>query len=394
MGSARMRRRASAASAAALLLGAWFAPGDAGESRAQTAVAECEGAEQIELGCYKRRYRAMTSADGPRAAIRDLRAHAARVGYLRSACHQLMHVIGRQAGREDGLRSFAEGDDTCSSGFYHGIVEAVMRDTGASALERDPAGVCAPFRDSEPQGMAHYNCVHGMGHGFMDVYGGDVFRSLDGCDELDTHWERHHCEGGVFMENLTSMTRSRSPPGHLRPEQPLYPCTAVAARYKHECYMKQTAYALFVRDDDFSAVFALCAASPDLRFRADCYEGLGGDASIHSSKYLTGRGAARRGTLALCRLGLSRAARRGCVVGAITVIVRDGASQATGAVEFCTALRDRGLRAACSRAHLATVRDLTNGRGGDQQAELGTHGPAGLCRLADRLEKGDRRESG
>ena len=43
--------------------------------------------------------------------------------------------------------------------------------------------------------------------------------------------------------------------------------------------MKQTAYALFVRDDDFGAVFELCAASPDVAFRPDCYQGLGGDAS-------------------------------------------------------------------------------------------------------------------
>src|SRR4051812_31185886 len=301
-----MRRSAGAVVAGALLRGAWFAPGGAGEARAQPAVAACAGAERIDLACYKRGYRALTIADGPRVATLDLRERAAEVGYLRAACHQLMHVIGREAGREAGLRAFAGGDETCSSGFYHGVVEAVMRNTGASALERDPTSVCAPFRDSEPRGMAHYNCVHGMGHGFMDVYGGDVFRSLEGCDELAAHWERHHCEGGVFMENLTAMTRARSPPGHLRPEQPLYPCTAVAARYKHECYMKQTAYALFVRDDDFRAVFALCAASPDLRFRADCYEGLGGDASIHASKYLTGPGATRRGTVALCRLAPSR----------------------------------------------------------------------------------------
>jgi hypothetical protein len=154
--------------------------------------------------------------------------------------------------------------------------------------------------------------------------------------------------------------------------------------------MKQTAYALFVRDDDFGAVFAMCAASPDVRFRPDCYQGLGGDASIHSSKYLTGAAATRRATRALCRLGPDRGARRGCVVGAVTVIVRDGASQATGAVAFCGSLRDRGLRAVCARAHLTTVQDLTSDAGGGRRAGLETHSPALICRFADKLETHDR----
>src|SRR4051794_29852574 len=214
----------------------------------------------------------MTIAHGPRAAIRDLRERATKVGYLRAACHQLMHGIGREAGGAAGIGAFGKGDDSCSSGFFHGVVEAVMSRAGARSLARDATGVCSPFRDAEPHGMANYNCVHGMGHGFMDVNDGDVFRSLDGCGRLRDAWERRHCEGGVFMENLTAMTKARSPPGKLRPDEPLYPCTAVAARYKHECYMKQTAYALFVRDDDFHAVFRLCARSPDVAFRLDCYE--------------------------------------------------------------------------------------------------------------------------
>jgi hypothetical protein len=356
-------------------------------------VPDCRGADALDFGCYQRRYRAMTATRGANAAIRDLNARSTRLGYLRAACHQLMHGIGRDTGRRLGIRAFAQGDESCSSGFYHGVVEAVMTRTGAARVERDPSGVCAPFRDRESHGMAHYNCVHGMGHGFMDVYAGDVFRSLEGCGELPDSWERHHCEGGVFMENLTAMTKQRHPPGHLRPEQSLYPCTAVAARYKHECYMKQTAYALFVRDYDFGAVFAMCAASPDVRFRPDCYQGLGGDASIQASKYVTGAAAVRRATLALCRLGHDRAARRNCVVGAVTVIVRDGASRNADPVAFCGSLREPGLRAACSGAHLKTVQDLTSNRGARRAAaDPGGHdSPTVMCKFADRLETASTR---
>jgi hypothetical protein len=156
--------------------------------------------------------------------------------------------------------------------------------------------------------------------------------------------------------------------------------------------MKQTAYALFVRDNDFAAVFRMCAASPDVAFRDDCEQGLGGDASIRASKYVTGAAARRSAVRTLCRLGRDRAARRNCVVGAVTVIVRDGASQAANPVALCASFREGELRAACARAHLETVQRLT--REPDRRQELADsrgHSPQLLCRNAERLEAASTR---
>src|SRR5215210_5240823 len=83
---------------AAFLLAAFrLAPGGAGESPAAAAIANCTGGESLDFGCYQRRYRAMAIVHGPRAAVRDLSARSTRVGYLRAACHQLMHGIGRES---------------------------------------------------------------------------------------------------------------------------------------------------------------------------------------------------------------------------------------------------------------------------------------------------------
>lgn len=359
---------------------------DGGRAAVPGAIEQCDGAGAIDFGCYERRYRALAAAHGPGAAISDLRERAVRVGYVRAACHQLMHGIGRDAGRRRGIEAFDQGDDTCSSGFFHGVVEAVMARIGARRIDAAGTGVCALFRAREARGFATYNCIHGMGHGFMDVYGGDVFRSLRGCEGLPGRWERDHCVGGVFMENLTARHHAGRPARHLRPKQPLYPCTAVAPRYKHECYMKQTAYALYVRDYDFGAVFEMCAASPDVSFRGDCFQGLGGDASIHSSKYVLGATARRAATRALCDLGPDRTARRNCIVGAITVIVRDGAPQAMEPAAFCTSIRATGLRVACARAHARTVRSLT-ASGASPGNETGAGiAPRLLCRLDEKEE--------
>jgi hypothetical protein len=347
-------------------------------------IPACEGAQSIDFVCYQRRYRALGVAAGPRAAARDLVGRATRVGYVRVACHQLMHGIGRDAGRRAGLRAFRQGDESCSSGFYHGVVEAVMARMGAAVVERDPARVCAPFRRRVRYGLAHYNCVHGMGHGFMGVFRSDVFRSLDACGALRDRWERDQCVGGVFMENLTALGNARRPSRALRPEQPLYPCTAVAARYKHECYMKQTAYALLVRGNDFGAVFRLCAKSPDVAFREDCYQGLGGDASIVASKYVTGATLERATTRELCRLGPTPTARRHCVIGAVTVIVRDGASRAANPLAFCTGFGEIDLQSACSHAHLKIVQEFA--RQPAAGAQVRGRSPRFICTLAGALE--------
>jgi hypothetical protein len=378
------RYLAPAAVFAVLVAGGPAAVELARDAEAVSEVPACSGAESVDLDCYRRRYRVLTARAGPRAAIHDLVRRARRLPYLRAACHRLMHGIGRSAGRRSGLRAFAEGDDSCSSGFYHGVVEAVMAARGLAAVKRDPASVCAPFRRHGHHRLAHYNCVHGMGHGFMALLRSNVFRSLDACDALAEGWERSHCFGGVFMENLTALSNPRRPSRNLDPERPLYPCTAVAARFKHECYMKQTAYALLVRNDDFRAVFRLCERSPDVRFRDDCYDGLGGDAAIMSSKYVTGAARKRATTRAVCRMGPTTTARRHCVVGAMTVTVRDGASQTSDPVAFCSGFRERYLHAACSRAHLDIVQKLTGRRRSTWKDESDT--PRLLCRHAAALE--------
>jgi hypothetical protein len=394
VGRARTLGLVGAALTAVLVpLTAFSAGPGARESRGPPAIVECAGADAIDFGCYQRRYHAMVAGKGARAAIRDLSERSTRVGYVRAACHQLMHGIGRDAGARYGIRAFRDGAESCSSGFYHGVVEAVMHRIGAAEIARDASRVCTSFRERGRHGMAHYNCVHGMGHGFMELYASDVFRSLRACGMLPDRWEQRHCEGGVFMENLTASADPKRP-SDLRPDQPLYPCTAVARRYKHDCYMKQTAYALSVRGDDFGAVFALCAASPDVAFRPDCYQGVGGDASIRASKYITGARATRAATRRLCRRGPGRAARRNCVIGAVTVIVRDGASQAANPVAFCAAFGEADLRAACARAHLQTVRALATDL--DQRlskVEFGGHSPRLLCEAADRLEATSARTS-
>jgi hypothetical protein len=331
-------------------------------ARSTTPVPACSGSHSLEFGCLAGRYEALTRVSGVSAALADLDTRRATSGYVRGVCHQLTHVVGRTAGALDGGAAFTKGSDVCASGYYHGVIEAVMMGIGAEQMLGRAHAVCAEHRQRNRHSYLHYNCVHGMGHGFMAVFESDVFKSLPGCDALPDAWEQHHCYGGVFMENLTAAGNPSRRSKQLRPDEPLYPCTAVPARYKEECYVKQTAYALHVRNDDFAAVFTLCWKDADPDFRFACYEGIGGDATIMSSKYVSGVPAQVATVRQLCLLGPDDDARSHCVAGAVTTIARDLAGDDRKARALCAALDDAHLAVVCERTREAASRGVPTPR--------------------------------
>jgi hypothetical protein len=310
-------------------------------------IPECEGARALDTGCLSDRYEALTRTRGAETALAELDLLSGQSGFVGAACHQLTHVVGRTAGELNGLTAFTSGSEMCASGYYHGVVEAVMQRIDAEEGPDQVATVCDCFRAQDPFSFPHYNCVHGMGHGFMGIFQSDVFRSLEGCDGLVDPWEQQHCFSGVFMENLTAITHLSRPSIELRPDAPLYPCTAVAVGYKHECYLKQTAYALYVNHNDFGAVFRLCRDVADFDFRAVCEQGLGGDAAIFSSKFVTGELARAATVRQLCLLGADDEARANCVVGAVTTGIRDLSGDDAQARSLCAALQDLELATVC-----------------------------------------------
>jgi hypothetical protein len=245
----------------------------------------------------------------------------------------------------------------CASGYYHGVLQAVMERRGARGSVRDAAAICEATRSAGRRSAEHYNCVHGMGHGYMEVFSSRVSDSLHGCQALRDRWERDECSGGVFMENVTAIDHPRRPSRSLRAEHPLYPCTAVAPRYWEQCFDWQITYALYVNDSDFGAVFALCAATT-AGAREPCYRGLGGDA-LQQSKFVTSPPARRATIRRLCALGPDRVARRACIAGAVRNMYRDYADGDVQARALCASMpRGGALRASCRRDLALTRRQV------------------------------------
>jgi hypothetical protein len=285
-------------------------------------AATCHGKSAIDLACQRHRYAAIVRRSGVNPAFAELKRGYRREGFLRAACHPIVHAIGHAAVDRYGslAKAYARGDSFCSAGYFHGATERIIQKAGQDRLTARANRLCADLGGHGRRSIYHRNCAHGLGHGFMLVEAYDVRRSLLTCDALRDGWERRSCYGGVFMENVMSLGTTRRRRKYLRPDDPLYPCPALARRYREMCYQKQTGYALFVRDDDFSAVFELCGAVATA-FRSACNRGLGTNVAVYHLKRLFRDRQRTARTAATCMAGPNGAARTDCLRGAVRALI-------------------------------------------------------------------------
>jgi hypothetical protein len=311
------------------------------------------GAAASDFSCHKGFYQAVVKQQGVKAAFTDLKQRFTTNDFIRAQCHQVTHVIGRAAGEQsaDVASAYRQGDDFCSSGYYHGVMEAIVGRTGEEALVKSADNICAGVRQgNQKYSLTHHNCTHGMGHGFMALQGDELHASLAMCDYLHDPWERESCLGGVFMENVMASFNSFHNTKYLRADQPMYPCNAVETTYKNSCYFNQTSYALKVVNYDFSKVFSLCKQAEQL-YHATCYQSLGRDASGNSQSDITK-------TRQTCMLGSDYEAQSNCIIGAVKDIIwyNNGIAQGNA---FCGTLLTH-LQSVCLSTGKEYYKTFTN----------------------------------
>lgn len=307
---------------------------------AASAVVVCDGQKANDFKCWQQRFEAMVENDSPKVALADAEAAYKTVGYVKTNCHQLAHVIGRAGAAKYGdvSRAYLQGDDFCWSGYYHGVIEAVAKKIGTEGILADINGICKTLRQQREYSFDHYNCVHGLGHGLMAVMNNNLFTALKGCDKLDSSWQQESCFSGVFMENVMSEFNPGTRSDYLKADDPLYPCTAVESRYKQQCYLMQTSHALVVVNRDYNKVFELCS-TVGAPFSQTCYESLGRDISGNSSSDITF-------TNQWCMQGPSEEARRHCIIGAVKDFISYFHDDRQGS-ELCASLNSASIKQTC-----------------------------------------------
>ncbi len=139
----------------------------------------CQGSAES-LPCLQQRYQTATLNQGVPRAFAILKAAYTVDAAVRADCHQLAHVIGRAAAdiAKTVDQAYAQGDNFCWSGYYHGVMESIVTRAGATKLAVLLPTICASIKAQKPYTFYHYNCVHGLGHGIMDVTASNLFASL------------------------------------------------------------------------------------------------------------------------------------------------------------------------------------------------------------------------
>jgi hypothetical protein len=300
----------------------------------------CSGALASDYACYQKRYQNLVHDSGVESAFVELKDESTKNKYVLANCHQLTHVIGRAAADLYGdlPNTYSHGDEFCGAGYYHGAIETMAQKIGGHKILDEANGFCADFREGQKYSYLHRNCVHGLGHGFMYVQQDELFDSLKACDTLADVWEKEHCYGGVFMQNIMEDTPDH-PSKYLKVDQPLYPCTDVETKYKTICYKRQTPYLLKTQDRSFAKVFELCATVEDA-FRPACYQGTGWEAGLLSTR-TTETGSTRM----LCTQGGDYEAQSNCAIGAVSLLAQFYNSD-TQAKTFCQSFEEN-LRTFC-----------------------------------------------
>jgi hypothetical protein len=299
---------------------------------------KCDG-DMEDTACLEKTYQTYTEKKGVAAAFVKLESAYNTDPAVRANCHLLAHDIGRTEADSVGNldKAYAQGNNFCWSGYYHGVMESIVSRVGAKNLPKDLPTICASIMKSQPYSFYAFNCVHGLGHGIMDVTDSNLFASLKLCDRLSGDWQQESCYGGVFMENEMDEVNDDHHTDYLKAGQPMYPCTAVANQYKGQCYLMQTSHALRVSNESFATVFKECGAVQQ-PFRDDCYQSLGRDSSGNSNSTVGP-------TVANCMLGQDSDAQENCIIGAVKDFISYYHSD-TQADQLCKAL-DPSLQSVC-----------------------------------------------
>ena len=253
------------------------------------------------MDCYDGFLVPLVAARGVRTALGTLDVLGTRDAQLRTDGHVYAHAIGITAGRAaraDVGRAFASCTEIFQSGCYHGVIQAYFEDV--RAVDTSAAnGLCSAFRSPAADQWLRFQCVHGMGHGFMMVYDHDLPRALAGCDLLSEGWDRESCYGGAFMENVVNATAPHHAPNVLHshvaahhhnaappfkaldPSDLQYPCSIMAQRYLVACYNMQTSVMMFFTHGDMAVTARSCLAAPQ-PLRPVCFQGMGREVSAWS----------------------------------------------------------------------------------------------------------------
>ena len=234
--------------------------------------------------------------EGAARALQRLESLARTDTSYRDMGHVVAHALGRfvVAQREGDPAVYADCREVFQAGCNHGVMEGYF----ASPRAAQPAAVAPRALDSlcvritRPAAarLVSLECAHGMGHGLVTRYRGDVPQALGACDHLRQRDARDECHDGVFMENAVRGTTSadmrvgdaavragaasREQPPLVRRGDLTFPCSEIAEQYRASCWKYQAVIIVEETRGDRTRTLDACGRAPDA-YQDECYFGIG-----------------------------------------------------------------------------------------------------------------------
>jgi hypothetical protein len=255
-------------------------------------------------------------------------------------CHLQAHKAGRFAYRIYSTEAFRSIASECHAGGFHGAVEAYFKERGTAHLADDVKVICR----SELNPFFSHQCMHGIGHGLMAATNYDLPHALESCNLLK-EWQAS-CWTGVFMENIVGGLGGHeghqeghgASARHYVNEDPHYPCTIVAEKYKSSCYFLQPSRMMQLFGPNFARIASACADAP-MPHRRICFESMGREVGGMSRDRPTD-------AIRFCTNAPEGELRIGCLIGAVQDAFWDPSGQ-DNVVNFCKLLKAKDERDAC-----------------------------------------------
>jgi hypothetical protein len=317
-----------------------------------TEFADCNG----EGTCLEQAFGNLAYGAGPKPAMRLFAERMSTDPAVEADCHRIAHTIGSAALarlRGDVPAAFAQGDSTCWSGYYHGILERSFVGVRTQGQLINVARNVCESPDLRRNLWLAYQCVHGLGHGLMIQTAYDLPFSLHVCDRLRTQWDQTSCTGGIYMENVNAAngTVYGAKTRWLKDSDLVYPCNApVSKGHRLYCYLMVTSRILAANGFDWKATARMCARV-DKAWVSTCFQSYGRDAD----------GFTRQNPKRVVRLcGLAGRFASDCIYGA----ARDMTSNYSGGTR--TAVLCRSERRASAGSERSWARCMRTPRHGDR----------------------------
>jgi hypothetical protein len=198
------------------------------------------------------------------------------------SCHHEGHHLGMWL--YDYLRHLNEALNhatlLCGGSVYHGIFQSYF---GGEQFDHDVdrnqikiAHLC-PMGQQNVNWLQERDCIHGIGHGLLELYNYNTTAAVDRCNEFILLWAQSACSRGIFMENTEYFVETGL--GDFDINDIYFPCNAIVEKFASQCYYYYPKYYLERNDltlkHNHTEAFAQCDDISPSKFVKYCYEGIG-----------------------------------------------------------------------------------------------------------------------